>query len=100
MPKAVKARKPSRQKPPVIRLNAEESRRLIDALLAPPRPPTAAMKRAMKQYRETVISDVNPNSAALVAKLVSARRLERVMNFFVDKAVLFPYDQAIRLGWH
>jgi Type III restriction enzyme, res subunit len=26
--------------------------------------------------------------------------LERVMNFFVDKAVLFPYDQAIRLGWH
>jgi uncharacterized protein (DUF1778 family) len=43
----------------VIRLNAEDSRRFVEVLLAPPRPPTARMKRAMKLYRETVISDVN-----------------------------------------
>jgi uncharacterized protein (DUF1778 family) len=46
----------------VIRLNKEESRRLVKALLAPPRPPTAAMKRALKLYRKSVISDVNPDS--------------------------------------
>lgn len=46
----------------VIRLNAEESRRLVEALLAPPKPPTAAMKRALKEYRARVISDVNPDS--------------------------------------
>ena len=56
----------------VIRLNEAESRRLVEALLAPPRPPTEAMKRALKQYRETVISDVNPNSPALLAKRASA----------------------------
>jgi uncharacterized protein (DUF1778 family) len=43
----------------VIRLNAEDSRRFVEALLAPPRPPTARMKRALKLYRETVVSDVN-----------------------------------------
>jgi len=40
-------------------LNAEQSRRLVDALLAPPRPATARMKRALKLYRATVTSDVN-----------------------------------------
>ena len=44
----------------VIRLSAQDSRRFVEALLAPPRPPTARLKRAMKLYRETVISDVNP----------------------------------------
>lgn len=42
-----------------IVLNAEQSRRFVEALLAPPRPPTERMKRALKIYRETVISDVN-----------------------------------------
>ena len=42
-----------------IVLNSHESRRFVAALLAPPRPPTARMKRALKLYRETVISDVN-----------------------------------------
>jgi len=46
----------------VIRLNREDSRRLVEALLAPPKPPTAAMKKAMKAYRKSVISDVNPDS--------------------------------------
>jgi uncharacterized protein (DUF1778 family) len=41
-----------------IILNAAQSRRFVAALLAPPRPPTARMKRALKLYRETVISDV------------------------------------------
>ncbi len=44
-----------------IRLNREDSRRVIEALLNP-KPPTAAMKKAMKKYRESVISDVNPDS--------------------------------------
>jgi uncharacterized protein (DUF1778 family) len=42
-----------------ILLNAEQSRRLVEALLAPPRPPTRRMKRALEIYRKTVISDVN-----------------------------------------
>jgi uncharacterized protein (DUF1778 family) len=42
----------------VVHLNAEDSRRFVEALLAPPRPPTARMKRAMKLYRATIISDV------------------------------------------
>jgi uncharacterized protein (DUF1778 family) len=41
-----------------IVLNAEESRRFVEALLAPPRPPTERMKRSLKLYRKTVISDV------------------------------------------
>jgi uncharacterized protein (DUF1778 family) len=45
----------------VIRLTAEESRRLMDALLAPPSPPTAAAKKALRRYRQTVLSDVNPD---------------------------------------
>jgi uncharacterized protein (DUF1778 family) len=42
-----------------ILLNAEQSRRLVEALLAPPRPPTSRMKRALELYRKTVISDVS-----------------------------------------
>ena len=42
----------------LIRLSVEESRRLMAALLAPPRPATASMKRALKQYRKSVISDL------------------------------------------
>jgi len=52
-----------------IRLNLEESRRLVEALLSPPRKPTAAMKRALKLYRETVISDVNPESEKVRQRL-------------------------------
>jgi uncharacterized protein (DUF1778 family) len=55
----------------VIKLNREESRRLVKALLAPPRPPTEAMKRALKLYRETVISDVNPESEKVRRRLSS-----------------------------
>lgn len=46
----------------VIRLTAEESRYLMDALLAPPSPPTVAAKKALTRYRQTVLSDVNPAS--------------------------------------
>lgn len=46
----------------VIRLTAEESRHLMDALLAPPTPPTAAAKKALARYKRTVSSDVNPAS--------------------------------------
>jgi uncharacterized protein (DUF1778 family) len=42
--------------------SAEESRRLVDALLAPGQAPTAAMKKSLKRYREAVISEVNPES--------------------------------------
>ena len=42
-----------------IVLGARQSRKLVDALLAPPRPPTERMKRATKLYRNTVVSDVN-----------------------------------------
>ena len=45
-----------------IRLSREDSRRVIEALLNP-KPPTTAMKKAMKEYRESVISDVNPDSS-------------------------------------
>ena len=43
----------------VIRLTEEESRRFIKILNSPPRKPTAAFKRALTDYQETVISDVN-----------------------------------------
>jgi uncharacterized protein (DUF1778 family) len=46
----------------VIRLTAEESRKLMDALLAPPTSPTAAAKKALARYRQSVLSDVNPAS--------------------------------------
>lgn len=44
----------------VIRLTAEESRKLLDVLLAPPAPPTVAAKKALNRYKQTVLSDVNP----------------------------------------
>lgn len=46
----------------VIRLTAEESRQLMDALLAPPTSPTAAAKKALARYKQSVLSDVNPAS--------------------------------------
>lgn len=42
-----------------IVLNAEQSRRLVEALLAPPRPPTKRMIAAMRAYRATVKSDLD-----------------------------------------
>ncbi len=42
-----------------IVLNAEESRRFVEALLAPPRPPTPAMLAAMRAYKATVKSDLD-----------------------------------------
>ena len=41
-----------------IVLNAAESRRLVEALLAPPRSPNSRMIRAMKLHDATVSSDV------------------------------------------
>jgi uncharacterized protein (DUF1778 family) len=38
-----------------IRLNAQESRRFVQALLAPPRPATRRFKEALALYRKTVI---------------------------------------------
>jgi uncharacterized protein (DUF1778 family) len=38
-----------------IRLNAEESRRFVQALLAPPRSPTRRFKSALALYRKSVI---------------------------------------------
>jgi uncharacterized protein (DUF1778 family) len=52
----------------LIRLNVEESRRLMDALLAPPRPATASMKRALKQYKKSVLSDLDSVPPTLVKK--------------------------------
>ena len=42
-----------------ILLNAEQSRRLVEALLAPPRPPTPRMIAAMRAYKATVKSDLD-----------------------------------------
>jgi uncharacterized protein (DUF1778 family) len=42
-----------------IVLNAAESRRFVEALLAPPRPPTKRMVEAMRAYRGTVKSDLD-----------------------------------------
>lgn len=41
-----------------IVLNKEESLRFVKALLAKSRKPTARMKKALKAYRESVISDM------------------------------------------
>jgi len=59
-----RAREAARQllaAPPVIRLDARESRRLMAALLAPPRKATVAFRRALRAYRSGVRSDVNPH---------------------------------------
>jgi len=43
----------------VIRLNEAESRRFVEALMAPPRKPTPEFLEALRDYRENVVSDVN-----------------------------------------
>ena len=60
-----------------IRLDAEESRRLVGALLAPPKPPTKKFLKGLEIYRESVVSDVNPNSGAVLAKHRVARKAFR-----------------------
>lgn len=37
-----------------IQLDAAQSRQFVEALLAPPRPPAAALKQAIVRYRERV----------------------------------------------
>lgn len=39
-----------------IRLNAEQSRRFVEALLAPPRPAPEALQQATKDYKERVLN--------------------------------------------
>jgi uncharacterized protein (DUF1778 family) len=43
----------------VIRLNAEDSRRFVETLLAPPRPPTPRMLESIRLYRKRVKSDLD-----------------------------------------
>jgi uncharacterized protein (DUF1778 family) len=40
-------------------LSAGQSRRFVEALLAPPRPPTPAMVKAVRAYRARVKSDLD-----------------------------------------
>lgn len=40
----------------IIRLNAEQSRRFVEALLAPPRPIPDALRRAQKEYQKRVVN--------------------------------------------
>jgi uncharacterized protein (DUF1778 family) len=42
-----------------IRLDAAQSRRFVEALLAPPRPPTAVMRESIRSYRKSVKSDLD-----------------------------------------
>ena len=42
-----------------ILLNADQSRRFVEALLAKPRPPTPRMIAAMRAYKATVKSDLD-----------------------------------------
>jgi uncharacterized protein (DUF1778 family) len=42
-----------------IVLNAAESRRFVEALLEPPRPPTKRMLSALRAYKATVKSDLD-----------------------------------------
>jgi uncharacterized protein (DUF1778 family) len=42
-----------------IVLNTEQSRRFVEALLAPPRPPTKRMLQALRAYKATVKSDLD-----------------------------------------
>ena len=42
-----------------IVLNVEQSRRFVEALLAPPRAPTRRMLAAMRAYKATVKSDLD-----------------------------------------
>ncbi len=43
----------------LIQLNTEQSVRFVEALLAPPQPPTAAMVDSIRAYRESVRSDLD-----------------------------------------
>ena len=43
----------------VIRLNAQESRRFVATLLAPPQPPTPRMLESIRLYRKRVKSDLD-----------------------------------------
>ena len=43
----------------VIRLNAADSRRFVEALLAPPQPPTPLMLDSVRLYRKRVKSDLD-----------------------------------------
>lgn len=43
----------------LIQLNADQSARFVEALLAPPRSPTPAMVDSIRAYRETVKSDLD-----------------------------------------
>ena len=47
------------QKSNQIQLDADQSRRFVEALLAPPRPPTPDMQKAMRSYRKMVKSDLD-----------------------------------------
>jgi len=51
---AVKAAEELLREQKVIQLNAEQSRRFVRVLLAPPRPPTRRLKQALSFYRKTV----------------------------------------------
>ena len=42
-----------------IQLNADQSARFVEALLAPPRPPTPAMADSIRAYRKSVKSDLD-----------------------------------------
>ena len=42
-----------------IQLNAVQSSRFVEALLAPPRPPTPAMRESIRAYRRSVKSDLD-----------------------------------------
>lgn len=44
----------------VIRLTEEESRKVAEAMADSPQPPSPAAVAALKRYRRTVSSDVNP----------------------------------------
>jgi len=43
----------------VIELSAQDSRRFVEALLAPPRAPTPRMIESIRLYRKTVNSDLD-----------------------------------------
>lgn len=42
-----------------IQLDTSQSRRFVEALLVPPRPPTAAMRESIRAYRTSVRSDLD-----------------------------------------
>ncbi len=43
----------------LIQLDAAQSRRFVEALLAPPRPPTPSMRESIRAYRRSVKSDLD-----------------------------------------